>query len=157
MSRIAGLDAKVTSLQSETTAQKQAREAAEQKLRDYEEGKVNADEALRAQLQEKDRELEQSRREAAVAKIASAYPETFGVFGEAVANMTPDQLAAAEARFGGTPSAGYRPTGANPTRPTGAAAKDPSEMSLDELKAAVRNAPPDAWSANWSSKPIRDW
>jgi hypothetical protein len=90
MSRIAGLDAKVTSLQSETTAQKQAREAAEQKLRDYEEGKVNADEALRAQLQEKERELEQSRREAAVAKIASAYPETFGVFGEAVANMTPD-------------------------------------------------------------------
>lgn len=155
MSRIAGLDAKVTSLQGETTAQTRAREAAEQKLRDYEAGKVGADEALRAQLEAKDRELEQTRREVAVAKIASAYPETFGVFGEAVANMSPDQLAAAEARFSGAPGANYRSPGANPTRPTGASGKSPDEMSLDELRAALASAPADAWTQNWSSTPTR--
>lgn len=156
LSRIAGLDAKVTSLKSETDAQRAAREAAEKKLADYEAGKVNADEALRAQLEAKERELAQTRREVAMAKIATAYPETFGVFGEAVVNMTPDQLAAAEARFAGAPGAGYRSPGANPQRET-AGSKDPKDMSLEELRTAVKSAPEAVWGQNWSGKPLRDW
>lgn len=156
LSRIAGLDAKVTTLQSETVAERRAREAAETKLRDYEAGKVSADEALRAQLEAKDRELAATRKEAAMAKIASAYPETYGVFGEAVVGMSPDQLAAAEARFAGTPGTGYRSPGANPARGT-TGSKDPSQMTLEELRQAVKSAPDAAWAGNWSSKPIRDW
>ncbi len=156
LSRIAGLDAKVTTLQSETVAERKAREAAESKLRDYEAGKVGADEALRAQLEAKDRELTQTRQEVQMAKIASAYPETFGVFGEAVVNMTPDQLAAAEARFAGTPGTGYRSPGANPAREA-TGSKNPSEMSLEELRKAVKSAPESVWGQSWSGKPIRDW
>lgn len=151
MSRIAGLDAKVTSLQGETTAQTKAREAAEQKLRDYEAGTVSADEALRAQLEAKERELEQTRREVAIAKVAQAFPETYGVFGEAVAGMSPDALAAAEARFAGTPSGEYRSPGTSSQRTS--AAKSPDEMSLAELREAVNKAPSEAWAnGSWSPK-----
>lgn len=156
LSRISGLDAKTTELQKQAKAAEEARIAAETRLREYEAGKVNADEALRNQLAEKERELEAARREAAVGKIASAYPETYGVFGEAVVNMTPDQLAAAEARFAGTPGAGYRSPGANPQRES-TAAKSPQDMSLEELRKAVKTAPESAWAQSWSGKPIRDW
>ena len=152
LSRIAGLDAKVTSLKSETDAQRQAREAAEKKLADYEAGKVNADEALRAQLEAKERELEQTRREVAIAKVAQAYPETFGVFGEAVVGMSPDQLAAAEARFAGNTGARGAP-GANPPRQQGGT-KDPNQMSLAELREALATAPV---AGGFSTAPMRDW
>lgn len=155
LSRIAGLDAKVTTLSNETKAERTAREAAEQKLRDYEAGKVGADEALRAQLEAKERELEQTRREATVAKIAQAYPETFGVFGDAVVNMSADQLAAAEARFAGTPGSGYRQPNAGSARTQGGQ-KDPSQMSLAELREAMRTTPQSAWQS-FESKPMRDW
>lgn len=155
LSRIAGLDAKVTTLSSETKAERAAREAAEQKLRDYEAGKVGADEALRAQLEAKERELEQTRREAQVAKIAQAYPETYGVFGDAVVNMAPDQLAAAEARFAGTPGSAYRQPNAGSARGQGGP-KDPSQMSLAELRESLKTTPQNAWQS-FESKPMRDW
>lgn len=156
LSRISGLDAKTTELQKQAKAAEDARLAAEARLREYEAGKVSADEALKSQLAEKERELEAARREAKVGKIAAAYPETFGVFGEAVVNMTPDQLAAAEARFAGTPGTGYRSPGANPARES-AGTKDPRDMSLEELRKAVKSAPESAWAQSWSGKPIRDW
>lgn len=103
-SRIAGLDAKVTELKLAAKAEKTAREAAETKLAEYEAGKVNADEALRAQLLAKDTEIAKRDREIALTRIEAKYPETFKVLGENAATLTVDQLADAEARFQGTPA-----------------------------------------------------
>jgi hypothetical protein len=137
LSRIAGLDAKVTSLSQETAREKAAREAAEQKLRDYEAGKVGADEALRAQVEAKDAELAQVRQEARLARIEGKYPETFGVLGAAAAGLTDDQLAASEARFAGlgestTPR---KPLGNNQQRQQAPVSKPIEDMTQDELRA----------------------
>lgn len=137
-SRNAGLDAKVTSLSQETASHKAAREAAEQKLRDYESGKVQADEALRAQLSEKDIELAQVRREAALARIEAKFPETFGVLGEAAASLTADQLAASEARFAGVPAESNTPPvplGTGAPRVPAAGGKAVEDMNVAELMA----------------------
>jgi hypothetical protein len=144
-SRLAGLDAKVTSLTQETARERATREAAEQKLRDYEAGKVSADEALRAQVEQKDAELALVRKEAALARIEAKYPETFSVLGEAAAALTPDQLAASEARFAGVPAEPEtpKPLGANPVRPQAPAAKAIEDMSIEELKAHLRTFPAD--------------
>src|SRR5690349_54765 len=56
-SRNAGLDAKVTELQKAAKAAEERAAEALQKLQDYESGKVQADEALRAQLSVKEAEL----------------------------------------------------------------------------------------------------
>jgi hypothetical protein len=100
-SRNAGLDAKVTELtKAQKAAEDRAAEAAA-KLAAYEAGKVNADEALRAQLQAKEQELEAARREATLNRIEAKYPETFALFGAAVVGMADDVLAASEARLKG--------------------------------------------------------
>jgi hypothetical protein len=141
-SRLAGLDAKVTALQGETAAEKSAREAAEQKLRDYEAGKVNADEALRAQLAEKETEAAAARRDAALARIEAKYPETFAVLGEAAASLTADQLAASEARFAGVPAPVETST---PVPPANNGARPPTtrknieDMSAAELRAHMES------------------
>lgn len=138
-SRNAGLDAKVTELQK-TAAQAAAdAAAAAAKLADYEAGKVNADEALRAQLAAKDAELATARREAALNSIKSQYPETFGVLGDAAASLTADQLAASEARFAGQPAAPTEtttppvPGGTNAPRPP-TSAKNIEDMTAAELR-----------------------
>ena len=135
-SRNAGLDAKVTELtKAQKAAEAQAAEALA-KLTDYEAGKVDADEALRAQLSAKDAELALIRNEAALAKIEAKYPETFGVLGEAAAALTADQLAASEARFAGvkdettTPPV---PVGTNAPR-SSAPKKSIEDMSAAELR-----------------------
>lgn len=139
-SRNAGLDAKVTALQTETAAAVAAAAAAAAKLADYEAGKVNADEALRAQLAAKDAELAQARREGALNSIKSQYPETFGVLGDAAANLTADQLAASEARFSGIPATPTEttakpvPGATNGARPP-VTAKNIEDMSAAELRA----------------------
>lgn len=145
LSRIAGLDAKVTSLTQETAKEKAAREAAEQKLRDYEAGKVGADEALRAQVEAKDAELAKVRQEARLAKIEAKYPETFGVLGEAAAGLTDDQLAASEARFVGVgeSSTPQKPLGNNQQRQQASGSKAIEDMSPAELRAHLKTFSPD--------------
>jgi hypothetical protein len=150
-SRNAGLDAKVTELtKAQKAAEQRAAEAA-QKLADYEAGKVNNDEALRAQLQAKEAELALARKETALARVAAKYPETFGVLGEAAAALSEDQLAQAEARFAGVPATPETPTpkplGANPSRPTGGA-KNIEEMTAAELRAHLATFPPSVWGSN---------
>jgi seryl-tRNA synthetase len=136
-SRNAGLDAKVTELQRATAAAQAAAAAAAQKLADYESGKVQADEALRAQLSAKDAELVQARNQARLATIAAKYPETFGVFAEAAVSMTDDQLAAAEVRFTGTTETHVPvPAGTNAARVPAAGTKAIEDMSISELRAA---------------------
>jgi hypothetical protein len=135
-SRNAGLDAKVTELQRKATeAERKAAEAA-QKLSDYESGKVQADEALRAQVAAKDAELALVRKEATLTRIESKYPETFGVLGEAAAALTEDQLAASEARMSGAglSSDPPSPLGANPSRGVAGRAKAIEDMTVEELR-----------------------
>jgi len=135
-SRNAGLDAKVTELMRTAKDAEAAAAAAAQKLADYESGKVQADEALRAQLQAKEAELAQVAREAALARIEAKYPETFSVLGDAAASLTADQLAASEARFAGVPATVETkvptPVGNSAARQP-SAAKDPESMSVKEL------------------------
>jgi hypothetical protein len=134
-SRTAGLDAKVTELQLKATVAEQAAAAAVAKLADYEAGKVQADEALRAQLALKDVAMAKVLRDAALLHVETKYPETFGVLGAVAATLTEDQLAASEARFAGVVESGApTPLGSNPARTLAPAAKAIEDMSLAELR-----------------------
>jgi len=143
-SRNAGLDAKVTSLTQSAAAAEAARVAAEQKLADYEAKVVGQDEALRAQVDAVKAELEATRQEARLARIEAQYPETFAVLGDAAANLSPEKLAEAEARFAGVeppveqPRA--KPIGNNPSRT--AAPANAEETSADIAKRLSAMAPP---------------
>jgi len=144
-SRNAGLDAKVTELQKATKAAEDRAAEALQKLQDYESGKVQADEALRAQLSVKEAELAEARKAQALAMVAAQYPESFAVLGEAAANLSADQLAAAEARFSGVPveTSAPVPVGANPPRTQAPATKRIEDMNIAELRAHMRTFPED--------------
>ena len=137
-SRNAGLDAKVTSL-SQTVKDALARaEAAEARALALAEAKENGDVELRAQLERERAENAKTRSEALAAKKALAFPEAFDVFGDAIANMSDEQLAAAEARFRGVPAESTnppKPVGNNVARTQAPANKTIEEMSLAELKA----------------------
>ena len=145
-SRNAGLDAKVTALiESQKKAEAAAAEATA-KLSAYEAGKVGADEALRAQLQAKEAELETVRKEAALARIAAQYPETFAVLGEATASLSADKLAEAEARFKGVAETKTPPPiGTNPSRTQGGASTaqvNPAEDTVEAARNRLRNLVP---------------
>jgi len=148
-SRNAGLDAKVTELSKATKVAQEAAAAAAQKLADYESGKVQGDEALRAQFQAKEAELALVKREAALSRIEVKYPETFGVLGEAAAALTEDQLAASEARMSGaglseTPT----PLGSNPPRNLAAANKSIEDMNTAELRRHLATFPRAMWGGS---------
>jgi hypothetical protein len=141
-SRNAGLDAKVTELTKASKAAEQKAADALAKLQAYEEGKVGSEEALRAQLQRVEAEAAQARREAKVARIEAKFPETFKVFGDAVAEMGEDKLAEAETRFKGVPAESDtppKPLGNNPSRTQGAAsdAQTGGEETLDQMRKRV--------------------
>lgn len=137
-SRIAGLDAKVTELQRAEAAAKALADEAKSKLAAYEAGTVGADEALRAQIAAKDAEIATARREAAAAKAAAKYPETYAVFGDDIAGMSEDKLAASEARLSGVAPVEEPPTprgtsGARtPGVGSGQEAKPPTKSEIEE-------------------------
>lgn len=137
-SRNAGLDAKVTELSKAAAAAEARAQEAFDKLQAYEAGKVNADEALRAQLQAKEQELERTRREAASVKLQAQFPETYAVFGEAIVDFGAEKLAEAEARLKGValPEESHTPppVSNNAPRPQAGSAKSPEDMTLAELK-----------------------
>lgn len=135
-SRNAGLDAKVTELSLAKAAAEAAATAAATKLADYEAGKVNADEALRAQLAAAQVETEKARREAVLASVESKYPETFAVLGEASASLTADQLAASEARFRGVPAEATETTTKPTPLTTGAPRPPATTKSIEDMTAA---------------------
>lgn len=147
-SRVAGYTAKVNEL---TTAQKALlaeRDALKAQLDEARRGVVDKDEALRSQLTAKEQEIEAVKREAALARIEAKYPETFAVLGEAAANLTPEKLAEAEARFRGVAAETTeppKPIGNNPPKTQGAAADfKPLDVPGDILGSKVRAALP-AW------------
>lgn len=137
-SRNAGLDAKVTALTQAQKAAEQRAADALAKLEAYEAKTVGSDEALRAQLDVSKAELAAARQETALARIAAAYPETFAVLGEAAANLSPEKLAEAEARFRGVPPEEPapipRPIGNNQSR----SREKPAETSGDDIEAQLR-------------------
>lgn len=144
-SRAAGLDAKVTELMRTAQAAEARAAAAAQKLSDYEAGKVSDDEALRAQLEAKEAELTQERRERAVEKLQALYPETFAVFGEGAAAFTADQLAASEARLAGVAGTAPElpvPVGNAPARRAPVGTKAIEDMTRAELDQYIHTFDP---------------
>lgn len=135
-SRNAGLDAKVTELTLAKAAAEAAAQASATKLADYEAGKVNADEALRAQLAAAQGETATARKEAALALVEAKYPETFAVLGEASASLTADQLAASEARFRGVPAEPTETTIKPTPLSTGTARPPTTAKNIEDMSAA---------------------
>ena len=100
-SRYAGQTAKVNVLTGQLSAAETRALAAEQKLADYEAGKIGADEALKAQLAAEKKNTEEAKRETALARVEAKYPETFAVLGEDAAGLSEVKLAETEARLRG--------------------------------------------------------
>src|SRR6185369_14562819 len=123
-SRVAGLEARLTETGRTKAQIERERDEARQKLADYEAGKLGENEAFKAELQREREARAQAERTASLARIEARYPETFGVLGEAAANLTDEQLAAAEARFKGVTVESEPPTPRNPSaqRPSAAQA-----------------------------------
>jgi aminopeptidase N len=135
-SRNAGLDAKVTSLQQSIAAAEARAAAAEARATELAQNKEGGDAELRAQLVKAQEAITAAERKAALADIKAAYPETFTVLGEAAAGLTADQLAANEARLGGTGTVETpKPVGANPARQQALSPKAVEDMTIDELQA----------------------
>ena len=136
-SRAAGLDAKVTE-QSKANALLNAQLAASAaKIAEYEAGKVNGDEALRAQLALKDSETAPARREAKLARIEAKYPEAFAELGDAAENLSNEKLASVEVRLKGVPATTEPPTprGTNPPR---AGEPPPKEETSADMVAIMK-------------------
>jgi hypothetical protein len=145
LSRIAGLDAKVTTLVTQNTEKDALIASLQEQVSKAQSGVVDKDEALRAQVAAKDAELAQVRQEAAITAIKAQYPETFSVLGTAAASLTADQLAASEARFAGVAAVPETPVpvGNNAPRPQAPAQKAIEDMSLAELRTHLRTFPAD--------------
>lgn len=120
-SRNAGLDAKVTTLSQAQIAAEARATAAEAKLAQYEQGKLGADEALRAQLVAEQERTKAAEKKAALALVEAHYPEAFAELGEAAFDLTPEKLASLEARLKGVAEGEEAPTprGADPARRSG--------------------------------------
>lgn len=142
LSRLSGLDAKVTSLVEQNTVKDSTIADLRKQIAEMQAGTVNADEALRAQVAAKEAEIAQARQEAALANIKATFPETFGVLGAAAAYLTADQLAAAEARFAGVASTEPPvPVGTGAPRSPASGAKAIEDMSIAELTAHLSGMP----------------
>lgn len=122
-SRISGLDAKVSELSGQKADLARDLEAARQRASDLEQGKVSGEEALRAQLATKQQEIDDAKREAAQARLASRFPEAARELdGVDLSLISEDKLAALEARLvGEAPEAsatrGMRAPKAAPSEP----------------------------------------
>jgi len=135
--RLAGQTAKVNSLNDQLKAALAASAAAQAALDEAMKTGKLGEEATRSRLETLERELTAAKQEAAVAKLAKEYPETYGVFGDAIVHMSPEALAAAEARFTAGASASTEPPtpmGGNPQR-SQTAPKKLEDMSVKELQA----------------------
>lgn len=143
-SRNSGLNAKVTELQKQLAAEREARTAAEQAAA----GKAGTDDVLNKRIAELQAELEAGKKAQAIAAKGLQYPEAYRELGEDIAGMSTEKLAALEARLTAAKDSGEvpetpRPVGNNPQRTTGT--KNIEDMSRDELKAAIAGLPREAF------------
>jgi hypothetical protein len=137
-SRISGLDAKVSTLLGAAEAAEARAKAAEAKLSDYESGKVGADEALRAQLVAEQARTRAAEEKAQLNLYSVKFPETYAVFGAAIATLSEDVLAASEARLRGAvveiedagPPTPRVHNESKTTNPSGGARKEPTAADI---------------------------
>jgi seryl-tRNA synthetase len=139
-SRASGLDAKVTELNKARADLQAERDALAAKLAEAQRGVVDKDEALRAQVAAKDAELATARREAALARKAAKFPEAFGVFGDEIAEMSDEKLAAAEARFQGEGVEAPTPRGINGAKTGAAGGAAAKTLTIEDQKARMAAA-----------------
>lgn len=100
-SRFNGLNAKYGTTQAELRAEREAREKIAAELEAVRSGKVSADEAAQAKVNEVLTELQAERTARKVESLKAKFPETFDVFGETAATFEESVLAASEARLAG--------------------------------------------------------
>lgn len=137
-SRLEGLQARNTELGRQRAEAERLRDAVQKQLDAIQAGQVDADESLKARLKSESDRADAAERKAVLAEIKTAYPETFDVFGEATANMAPEALAAAEARFKGqapVDSEPPTPRGNNGPRATGSGT--PRAETIEDVKAQL--------------------
>jgi hypothetical protein len=141
-SRLQGQDAKITTLATAQTAAEARAAAAEAKLAQYEQGKLGADEALRAQLVAEQAKTAAAEQKAALALVKAEYPEAFKELGQAASALTPEQLASLEARLRGVAEVEPQtPLGSNPAK---SGQHPPAKApTLEDVEAQGRAAFPD--------------
>ena len=100
-SRFNGLNAKFGATQAELKAEKEAREKIAAELEAVRSGKVSADEAAQAKVNEVLTALEAERTARKVESLKAKFPETFDLLGESMAAFDESALAANEARLTG--------------------------------------------------------
>lgn len=139
-SRFAGLEARLSEQGRAKAEAERQRDEALKRASDLESGKVSAEDALQAQLRAEQAKTAAAEQKVALAELKGRFPEAYEVFGEGIANLTPEALAAAEARFTGAAPAAEPPTPRNPSaqRPAAAQigeARDGVAPTLAQLRA----------------------
>jgi hypothetical protein len=141
-SRNAGLDSKVSTLLQQIADERTQREAAQARLSEYEAGKAGANEAAAAQIERLNAELAARDKALKVSDLRGKYPETFNVYGEAIAGMSEDVLAAGETRLKGVAVEVENPipVGINAPRTPAPQSKSIEEMTAAELREHGKSA-----------------
>src|SRR5689334_2914255 len=134
-SRFNGLNAKFGTTQAELKAEKEAREKIAAELEALRSGKVSADEAAQAKVNEVLTALEAERTARKVESLKAKFPETFEVFGDAAATFEEGVLAASEARLAGE-GADPTPLKHNESR-SSAGSKKPAEKTAADVEAEL--------------------
>lgn len=109
-SRFKGLQGKFGETQNQLKAEQAARAKAEADLEALRTGKVSAEEAAQAKVDQIAKELEAERQQRRIDSLKTRFPETFDVFGDTAASFDEATLAASEARLGGAESPAGEPT-----------------------------------------------
>lgn len=137
-SRFKGLQGKFGETQSQLKAEQEARAKAEADLEALRTGKVSAEEAAQAKVDQIARELEAERQARRVEGLKVRFPETFDVFGDTAASFDEATLAASEARLGGgTPEESTTPRKHNESRSTSTGRKPESEKTAADIEAEL--------------------
>lgn len=147
-SRFKGLQGKFGETQNQLKAEQEARAKAEAALEDLRTGKVSAEQAAQAQVDQIKAELEQERQTRRVESLKSRFPETFDVFGDTAAGFDEATLAASEARLGGgeSPAGDPTPRKHNESRTGQPKGKPASEKTADDIEAELLSMPaPFSW------------
>lgn len=98
-SRYRGQTAKVNELTGQLKAEADARKAAEQRLADYESGKLGESEAHKAALEAERARAAAAEAKAVLAELKVTYPEAYAEVGDAIAGLPKENLASLEARL----------------------------------------------------------
>jgi hypothetical protein len=149
--RVTLLESRITGFEGRLTEQGRLRAAAEAraadleaKVREYEAGKVNGDEALKNQLAEAQKLTAAAERRVLIAERKAAFPEAARELGDAVATLEDTALAALEARLtaaGGTSDSGDPADGITPRVPAAGRPRTnntPKEETSADIMARLR-------------------